>query len=327
MTDLILIVDDNKNLREDLKKYVKQAVREAIIFEAADKNDAFNLINQMVFSVIATDVNLGKSEQSGFDLLMVAKKRCEDTQVIVFTSYADPEHISAVQKYDAFDYLNRTDSIVPFEKQFPRKVNQALDFFKYKKQQGKKSELTFTVPKNGMQPSVRTLGGTTSISENPLQFNSDQLKILSSAIGSLKQLDQGIKDHQNFKQSNALSKFIGQHLWKLIFADHPVLLSQYWESLGKTIGNENLTIRFEIERDYLDIPFELLNDNIFQLGLKHPIVYSFLNIAGKRRNNFTNVFEQFDNKATRILLIAANVFSFDSGLYSIPGTDKEVRAI
>lgn len=327
MADSILVVDDNADLKDDLKNYVNKAVPEATIIEAADKQSALNLINQIVFSVIATDINLGESEEDGFEILKAAKKRSENTQVIVLTSYPKPEHISEVQKYNAYEFINRIDEIVPFEKQFPRKIRQALEFYKYKRQQEKKFDLTFTLPRNGMQPTVRSQGSAMSISEKPLEIDPDQLKMISSAISSLMLLEHGTNNENIQKQRNALSKFLGSFLWNKIFNDHPVLLNRYWESLGKISGNENLTIRFEIEREYLDIPFELLTDGNNQSGLQHPIVRSFLNIKRREKSDFSLLLEKLENEPLRILLVAANTFSPELGLQPIPGADREVRGI
>ena len=323
----ILIVDDNSDLRDDLKKYIKKVVSNATIIEAADKQSALTMIKQIYFSVIATDLDLGESEKDGFEVLKAAKRRSEDTQVIVLTSYPKPEHISEVQKYDAYEYINRTDAIVPFERHFPRKIKQALEFFKYKRQQRKKYDLTFTLPLTGMKPTVRSLGSTLSISGKPLEINPDQLKMISSAICSLMLYEHTTNNEQILKQLNALSKFIGSFLWDKILTDHPVLLNNFWESLGKIIGKENLTIRFEIESEYLDIPFELLNDGIQHLGLQFPIVRSFLNMKGNEKSDFASLFEKLGNQPLRILLVAANTFSAEMGLQPIPGVDKEVRGI
>ena len=74
MADSILVVDDNSDLRDDLKNYVNEALPDVTIIEAANKQSALNLINQIVFSVIATDIKLGESEEDGFEILKAAKK-------------------------------------------------------------------------------------------------------------------------------------------------------------------------------------------------------------------------------------------------------------
>jgi len=330
MAETILVIDDNSNLRNDLKKCALEAAPGCKVFEAKSKREALDFISQLVFSVIVTDLNLSETEdEAGFDILRVAKQRCSETQVIILTSFPKPEHTNIVKELDAFDFVNRNDQQVEFLTLLSIKIPEALAFYKLKKRQRQKMNIIFTLPSRGKHPGVRVTGGANSISSKIFELDTDLVKEISATIGTLVKLEPSDRDVEIFKQRNALSKFLGSHLWHEIFTIHPVLLKRLWESQGEIHSNEAISLCFEGEREYLDIPLELVYDGDSYLGQEHPITRSTLNVKARRDNNFSRLLETLENEQQplRFLFIAANTFSPTLGLPPIPGTDKEIEGI
>jgi len=94
MPDFILIVDDNKNLRDDLKKAIECDDSSRKIITAHNEYDASNLIKRYNFKIIITDIKLdeaGGTEIGGLKVLKVALKKNRKTKVIVVTAYGKKE--------------------------------------------------------------------------------------------------------------------------------------------------------------------------------------------------------------------------------------------
>ena len=330
MAEAILVVDDEEYLRNDLKKCALEAAPECKVFEAKSKEEALNFISQFVFSVIISDLRLSENEyEEGFDILRTAKQRSAETQVIILTSFPKPEYTKIIQELGAFDFINRSDPQIDYLPLLGVTIRRALDFFKFKKNQRKKMNIIFTVPSQGKNPAVRVTGGASSISSKIFELDSDILKEISATIGTLVKLEPSYREIEIFKQRNALSKFLGTHLWHEIFSKHPVLLKRLWEIQGEIQSNEAVSLCFEGEREYLDIPLELIYDGDSYLGLDHPITRSTLNVKVSRENNFSKLLESLENEQQplRLLFIAASTFSPKLGLLPIPGTDKEIEGI
>jgi len=330
MAEAILVVDDEEYLRNDLKKCALEAAPECKVFEAKSREEALDFISQFVFSVIISDLRLSETEyEEGFDILRTAKQRSAETQVIILTSFPKPEYIKIIQELGAFDFMNRSDPQIEYLPLLGVNIRRALDFFKFNKRQKRRMNITFTLPSPGKHPGVRLTGGANSISSKIFELDSDLLKEISATIGTLVKLERSDKDVEVFKQRNALSKFLGSHLWQEIFAKHPVSLKRLWESQGEIQSDEAVSLCFEGEREYLDIPLELIYDGDSYLGLDHPITRSTLNVKAHRDNNFSRLLETLENEQQplRFLFIAANTFSPKLGLPPIPGTDKEIEGI
>lgn len=324
-----LIVDDNHSLRDDLKNCVIKAIPESVVFEATNKNEALNFVRQFIFSIIISDLQLDESDEDGFDILKAAKYQSSATQVIILTSYPRPEHIKIVQELEAFDYINRIDRVINYQELLIMKIREALKYYKYIKQEQKDLAITFTLPPKGRHPRMRFMQGSPFASKKSFEMDADLLKEISATVGTLVQLESSSDDLEIFKQRNSLSKFIGNYLWKIIFTDHPVLLKQLWESQGKIQTSGNIILQFEGEREYLDIPLELLNEDESYLGLLYPIVRLVSGISKVREAHFSKLLENLENekKPLRLLFVAANTFSAQLGLPPIPGTDEEIKGI
>ncbi len=103
LTGDILIVDDERSMREFLGIYLRRAGHKV---EAAPGGaEAARALAAHEFDVVITDLNMGAV--SGLDVLAEAKKLYPETQVIVVTAFATAETAIAAMKAGAYDYLTK----------------------------------------------------------------------------------------------------------------------------------------------------------------------------------------------------------------------------
>ncbi len=149
----ILIVDDNKELREILEEYLKD---EGDHLEGADNGKmALEMYAGNPFDLIITDLNM--PVLSGIELIREVAKFGRTTECIIITGYASMDTAIEAVKIGAFDYI-----VKPFrmeelkvvvknarDKIMLRKVNaklfEKLSYFyeeieKYKKKDTEKAE-------------------------------------------------------------------------------------------------------------------------------------------------------------------------------------------
>lgn len=126
--------------------------------------------------------------------------------------------------------------------------------------------------------------------------------------------------------SQELLRHWGRSLWKCVFSDHAEILELYGV-VRKHCHDQNahLAIRFETPAEFLNIPFEFLNQqtnvkNEDFLILQHP-VSRFLYGQTPRRSPLSPK-EIKQNTPLRMLLIAANTMKPD-----IPQVDVEIETI
>lgn len=123
------------------------------------------------------------------------------------------------------------------------------------------------------------------------------------------------------------SKREGKQLYRLIFVNHPKVLSSYNQALGEAGGEEKLHLRFESPRDLLRVPYEFLFEGIHADGdylvLKHPLSRSITGVRVKRMPLSPGPLNDLWAKGEqlKILLIASNTSP------SIPGVDREIQAL
>jgi DNA-binding response OmpR family regulator len=123
------------------------------------------------------------------------------------------------------------------------------------------------------------------------------------------------------------SKREGKQLYRLVFADHPEVLSGYNHVLGDARDEERLHLCFESSRDLLRVPLEFLFEGIHGDGdylvLKHPLRRCITGIHTKRIPPSPTFFNDLWAKRKRlnVLLIASNT------LPPIPGVDQEIEAL
>ena len=97
----ILIVDDNKDLREILEEYLKDG---GDVTEGADNGkEALLRHNQNPYDLVITDLNM--PEMSGIELMKTIRKDTDMTEFIIITGYASIDSAVEAIKIGAYDYI------------------------------------------------------------------------------------------------------------------------------------------------------------------------------------------------------------------------------
>lgn len=97
----ILIVDDNKELREILEEYLKDEGHNAQ--GASNGAEALERHASQPFDLIITDLNM--PEISGMELIRKIRKDNIDTEFIIITGYASMDSAIEAVRMGAFDYI------------------------------------------------------------------------------------------------------------------------------------------------------------------------------------------------------------------------------
>lgn len=97
----ILVVDDNKELREILEEYLKGEGH--TVEGSANGKDALLLHAERSFDLIITDLNM--PEISGMELIRMIRKENRDTEFIIVTGYASMDSAIEAVRIGAFDYI------------------------------------------------------------------------------------------------------------------------------------------------------------------------------------------------------------------------------
>src|SRR5256712_6208460 len=104
--DRVLIVDDEKGMRDFLSIMLKKEGYAVVVSESADK--ASELVGKGEFDLVISDIAMpGKS---GIDILKQSKAANPETPVIMITAYASAESAIEALKLGAYDYI-----IKPFD--------------------------------------------------------------------------------------------------------------------------------------------------------------------------------------------------------------------
>jgi len=121
----ILIVDDNKDLREILEEYLKDG---GDITEGADNGkEALLKHNRNPYDLVITDLNM--PEMSGIELMKTIRKDTDMTEFIIITGYASIDSAVETIKIGAYDYI-----VKPFRmEELKVVVKNAKDKIKLKK--------------------------------------------------------------------------------------------------------------------------------------------------------------------------------------------------
>lgn len=97
----ILIVDDNKELREILEEYLHNEA--AQIEGASNGKEALAKQNQTPYDLIITDLNM--PEVTGMEMIKSIKQKNDVTEFIIITGYASLDSAVEAVKMGAFDYI------------------------------------------------------------------------------------------------------------------------------------------------------------------------------------------------------------------------------
>ncbi|MDX2021299.1 MAG: response regulator [Deltaproteobacteria bacterium] len=104
LTGDILIVDDERSMREFLAIYLRRAGHRVEAVPGSE--EAQTALRAKEYDVVITDLRM-TADVSGLQVLAAAKSLRPDTQVIVVTAFATAETAIAAMKAGAYDYLTK----------------------------------------------------------------------------------------------------------------------------------------------------------------------------------------------------------------------------
>jgi len=85
----ILVVDDNKRYRQQLRRIISRVHPQAMIYEAGNTEDALHVVGQTAPHIAFVDVVLG--DESGIRCTRKIKKQAIDSRVVLMSAYPDRE--------------------------------------------------------------------------------------------------------------------------------------------------------------------------------------------------------------------------------------------
>ncbi len=99
----ILVVDDEKSMREILQIFLKNEGYSVSI--ANNGESAIEAVKKDIFNLVITDMKMPKA--SGLDLLKRVKKISSDTVVVIITAFGTTESAVEAMKLGAYDYIQK----------------------------------------------------------------------------------------------------------------------------------------------------------------------------------------------------------------------------
>ena len=99
----ILVVDDEKSLREVMSIMLKRAGY--AVTEASDGEEAIGQVNREIYDLVITDLRMPKAD--GMDVLKAVKSASPETVVLVVTAFATADSAVEAMKQGAYDYLTK----------------------------------------------------------------------------------------------------------------------------------------------------------------------------------------------------------------------------
>ncbi|HET8722487.1 MAG TPA: sigma-54 dependent transcriptional regulator [Nitrospira sp.] len=99
----ILVVDDEKSLREVMSIMLKRAGYE--VTEACNGEQAIGQVNKEIYDLVITDLRMPKAD--GMDVLKAVKSLSPDTVVLVVTAFGTADSAVEAMKQGAYDYLTK----------------------------------------------------------------------------------------------------------------------------------------------------------------------------------------------------------------------------
>src|SRR6478609_10805892 len=101
MTDRIMVVDDDRSIRETLESHFRDSGYEVSV--AASAEEALSRVAAVDPSLVITDVRMGGMD--GLSLLAKLREHRPETDVIVITAFEDMRTAIEAMKAGAMDYL------------------------------------------------------------------------------------------------------------------------------------------------------------------------------------------------------------------------------
>ena len=128
MTNEILVIDDNSDIRQLISGILKDAG--FMVREAANFDQAILEINKKIPDVAIIDVKLDKGDNDGIELLVHLKKIDDDVPVIMISGHANVQMAVDSLKLGAFEFIQKpfsSERLINF-------TNRAVEYTNLKKE-------------------------------------------------------------------------------------------------------------------------------------------------------------------------------------------------
>ena len=123
----VLVIDDEDDLRDDLRWSVEHLADEVV--EAASLDEALSCLGQGTLDLVVADLKLSADlPDEGLRALEAAKRKDRDLPVIIVTAHGAPDKGVAALRSGAFDYIDRTLPQVEYLELLRHKAQLAIDF-------------------------------------------------------------------------------------------------------------------------------------------------------------------------------------------------------
>ena len=101
----VLIVDDNSIFRRLVRENLHSRFPSLVISEAEDGEEALRMVQPSPPDVIFMDIHL--PDRNGLELTRLIKDLYPDVEVVILTSYDEPEYRDAAFQYKADHYASK----------------------------------------------------------------------------------------------------------------------------------------------------------------------------------------------------------------------------
>lgn len=119
----ILVVDDEKPIREMLKRFLVKKGYE--VYDADNGADALRIVGEQEPCIVLLDIRMPKTD--GIEVLKKIKELKPDTGIIMITAVSETAVAEKCMEYGAFDYITKPISLEYLEECLLAKM---LDFYK-----------------------------------------------------------------------------------------------------------------------------------------------------------------------------------------------------
>lgn len=103
----ILIVDDNRRYRQQLRRIINRVHPQAMMYEAGNTEDALHLVRQTTPQLVFVDVVLG--DENGIRCTRKIKKQATDCHVVLMSAYPDREFHRLGMQAGANAFVDKKD--------------------------------------------------------------------------------------------------------------------------------------------------------------------------------------------------------------------------
>ena len=117
----ILIVDDNANLRQELRSLLTCRQEFEVGGEAGDGLEAIDSVNKLHPDLILMDLSMPRMD--GLTATKEIKKKWPGTKILVFTIHKSPEYLTAVFNAGADGFIQKDSS----QDDLIQSINNILD--------------------------------------------------------------------------------------------------------------------------------------------------------------------------------------------------------